>query len=184
MSENKNLKNKVISLRNEGFKMTEIVVKLNCSLSTVKYHCSKNGLAGKSKISEDNFDIMKKMINDGVTQKEISEKLKISISTIKRYKDKSFEELNKYRGYMLSFMKDRRKDIKKQAVEYMGGSCKLCGYNKCFTALSFHHIDPETKDFQISGTNRCWEKIKKELDKCVMLCTNCHLEVHDGITKI
>jgi len=62
----------------------------------------------------------------------------------------------------------------------------ICGYKKSHRALSFHHRDPALKDFGLSskGLTRSWEKIVKELDKCVLLCANCHAEVHDGITQL
>lgn len=74
----------------------------------------------------------------------------------------------------------RRKKVKLLAIEYMGGSCLHCGYDKCVDALEFHHTNPEEKDFGISskGYTRSFEKVKKELDKCVMLCANCHREEH------
>lgn len=70
--------------------------------------------------------------------------------------------------------------------EYMGGKCQICGYNKCSRALTFHHINPKEKSFGISarGFTRSWDKIKKELDKCILLCSNCHMEVHDGLTQL
>lgn len=74
------------------------------------------------------------------------------------------------------------KDMKTKSVKYMGGKCSICGYNKCQDALEFHHKNPDKKDFSISshrGTN--FDKIKKELDKCIMLCSNCHREVHAGL---
>ena len=75
----------------------------------------------------------------------------------------------------------RRDAIKKLAVEYMGGKCEVCGYNKCLRALEFHHKDPNEKDFGIAqnGITRSWEKVKTELDKCIMVCANCHIEIHE-----
>lgn len=77
--------------------------------------------------------------------------------------------------------KDRRK-IKKKAVDYKGGRCEKCGYDGCLAALTFHHLDPNKKDFGISdkGHKVSWEVMQKELDKCIMLCANCHHELHDG----
>lgn len=74
----------------------------------------------------------------------------------------------------------RRKKVKELAVEYKGGSCERCGYNKCIEALDFHHKDPKEKDFGIAqkGETRSFEKIKIELDKCLLLCANCHREEH------
>ena len=69
---------------------------------------------------------------------------------------------------------------KKRCIEYKGGKCERCGYNKCDRALTFHHTDPSKKEFQIGGNHaRSWEATKSELDKCMILCFNCHMEVHD-----
>ena len=78
----------------------------------------------------------------------------------------------------------RRKVVRQKAIEYKGGKCQLCGYNKCMEALEFHHF--ANKKFGISqkGYTRSWEKVKEELDKCVLLCANCHREVENGITQL
>lgn len=75
----------------------------------------------------------------------------------------------------------RRNKLKQLSVEYMGGKCKKCGYSKSVYALEFHHLDKSKKDFGISasGNTRSWEKLKKELNKCIMLCSNCHREQHE-----
>jgi hypothetical protein len=74
----------------------------------------------------------------------------------------------------------RRDKIKQLAVDYKGGKCTTCGYNKCIASLDFHHLDPNEKDFGISakGLTRSFEKVKVELDKCILLCSNCHRELH------
>ena len=79
----------------------------------------------------------------------------------------------------------RRRLLKLKAIEYKGGSCNICGYNKCPDAFDFHHSDPNEKDFAISteGYTRSWEKVKKELDKCILLCANCHREIHSVVGK-
>ena len=73
----------------------------------------------------------------------------------------------------------RRFEKKKRAVEYLGGKCVDCGYDRYIEALEFDHIDPSKKDFTISG-NHCvsWERIREELDKCELRCANCHRERH------
>jgi hypothetical protein len=68
--------------------------------------------------------------------------------------------------------------LKQQCVEYKGGSCRNCGYNKYIGALDFHHIDPSEKDFSFSKKKAKWETLKAELDKCILLCANCHREAH------
>ena len=74
-----------------------------------------------------------------------------------------------------------RKNLKQKAVDYKGGKCERCGYSRCVRALQFHHLDPEEKDFGISqkGLTRPWSVIQTELDKCLLLCSNCHAEVHE-----
>ncbi len=74
----------------------------------------------------------------------------------------------------------RRFRIKRILVEYKGGKCIRCGYDSNFKALAFHHRDPSSKDFDIGGSHcRSLEKMKAEVDKCDLLCFNCHVEVHD-----
>ena len=64
-------------------------------------------------------------------------------------------------------------------VDYKGGKCEICGYCKCIGALHFHHIDPTIKDTDWHlFKNRKLEKVKDELDKCKLLCANCHAEEH------
>lgn len=74
----------------------------------------------------------------------------------------------------------RRKKLKEKAIYYKGGKCEICGYNKCLAALEFHHLNPNEKEFGIGskGYTRSWEKIKMELDKCILVCANCHRELH------
>jgi hypothetical protein len=78
-----------------------------------------------------------------------------------------------------------RKRRKLELIEYKGGRCQRCGYNKPVPgAYEFHHKDPNVKDFQISGSTVAIEKMKAEVDKCDLLCACCHAEVHDEIERI
>ena len=74
---------------------------------------------------------------------------------------------------------------KQRAIDYKGGKCSACGYNKCPDALDFHHLDPTEKEFGLasSGITRAWERVKKELDKCILLCANCHRELHYQLNR-
>jgi hypothetical protein len=87
------------------------------------------------------------------------------------------------REYLIKAVTKRRQKIKQMAVEYKGGKCSICGYGRCITALEFHHLDPNEKDFGVAknGASRSWEKTKIELDKCIMVCANCHREIHEGL---
>lgn len=75
---------------------------------------------------------------------------------------------------------DKRK--KQRLVNSLGGKCCICGYDKCLSALQFHHTDPSEKDFTI-GTNAhiAFEKALEEAKKCILVCANCHREIHEGL---
>jgi len=79
------------------------------------------------------------------------------------------------------YLGERRRLLRERAIEYLGGSCRICGYDKWPAAFDFHHLDPMGKDFTISEGMTSWDRIKPELDKCVLLCANCHRETHDGL---
>ena len=75
----------------------------------------------------------------------------------------------------------RRRVVKQKAIEYLGGKCADCGIESDIPAIyDFHHKDPKEKDFAISknGNTRAWKLVEKELDKCVLLCSNCHRTRH------
>lgn len=76
---------------------------------------------------------------------------------------------------------ERHFEFKRLAVEYKGGCCVSCGYNKCLAALDFHHTNPDEKEFNLGKYKQIFlsEKVKKELDKCILVCSNCHREIHD-----
>lgn len=75
-----------------------------------------------------------------------------------------------------------QKQNRLQALAYKGGKCEKCGYNKCIAALEFHHIDPTKKEFGLGqGNIYSFTRMKKELDKCQLLCSNCHREIHWGV---
>ena len=73
-----------------------------------------------------------------------------------------------------------RKAMKKQAVKIKGGKCQKCGYDKCIDALHFHHRNPEEKSFGLSqnGIYHNWKDYLAEIEKCDLLCANCHAEEH------
>lgn len=68
--------------------------------------------------------------------------------------------------------------------EARGGKCVRCGYNKCFKALEFHHIDPSKKDFTISNDHFKLLDAVEETEKCILICSNCHKELHDDMWNI
>jgi len=77
-----------------------------------------------------------------------------------------------------------KKRNKLRAIEYKGGKCTKCGYDKSVTALHFHHIDFRAKSFDISANiSKKWDTLQNELDKCILLCMNCHFEEHERLDK-
>lgn len=69
-----------------------------------------------------------------------------------------------------------------RAYAEIASACKLCGYNRCISALEWHHLDPSKKEITPAKVfSRSWDNIVKELIKCVLLCANCHREVHAGM---
>jgi hypothetical protein len=87
--------------------------------------------------------------------------------TYKNKEDLYKNQINRWRG------------IKKKAIAYKGGCCVKCGYSAHYAPLQFHHRDPEHKE--VSWTKlrlRSWDKIVVELDKCDLVCSNCHFIIH------
>ena len=80
--------------------------------------------------------------------------------------------------------KNSRKRLKEKLVEYKGGKCEICGYDKCISALDFHHLDPNKKDFTISNGNFKLVEAIEESKKCILICSNCHKELHDNMWNI
>jgi len=89
-------------------------------------------------------------------------------------------------GYLAHFVSERRRKLKRMAVELKGGKCQICGYSKYIGAMDFHHIDEGNKSFDLSskGLTRSWERIKEEIGKCILVCSNCHREIHGGIIDL
>jgi hypothetical protein len=80
-----------------------------------------------------------------------------------------------------------RQNIKQKIVDAFGGKCGICGYNKCNYSLSFHHVDPNEKEFSLGAAlahPKKFEKLIEEMKKCICVCNNCHGEIHAGILQI
>lgn len=81
------------------------------------------------------------------------------------------------------YQKARAMDRKTKLIELKGGKCIKCGYSKCIKALEFHHLDPSQKEMKMDSRNLAGTNLKKimaEIDKCVLVCSNCHREIHDA----
>lgn len=92
----------------------------------------------------------------------------------------SLEKENSRSSY--SYQKERGVRRKIKLVIRKGGCCCNCGYDKNLAALELHHQDPEKKESRLDIrilTNRKWEFILNEANKCILLCSNCHAEHHN-----
>lgn len=81
----------------------------------------------------------------------------------------------------------KRRAIKRQMIEAMGGKCVCCGYDKCDGALAFHHLDEKTKKIKFGSIKTYmlpWKTIVTELKKCILVCHNCHRLIHHNQVQI
>lgn len=139
----------------EGFSQKRLANYFNVSTGTITYWLTKFKL---STINKKNNKKHSYSNNFGLTEKE--------------YKKLINSEL----------ISKKRKEFKLYAISYLGGKCEKCGYNKCVAALEFHHLDPKEKEFALSDYRKLFKEkvlINKELDKCMLLCANCHREEHN-----
>jgi hypothetical protein len=119
--------------------------------------------------------------SQGKSYREISKILKCSKATVNYYlteggKAKVLKRKQKTRP-------QRRHKLRKKYRDFLNGSCCKCGYSKCIDALHFHHLDPKTKKFAITDAvyNRVKateQEIYEEIAKCILVCANCHAEIH------
>ena len=74
-----------------------------------------------------------------------------------------------------------RAALKQELVTAAGGACRCCGYNRCASALHFHHVDPSEKNFEVNvGSSRNKVELLQEMALCALVCANCHAEIHGG----
>jgi len=178
-------KEKILLLREEGNSYSEISKLIGCSKATISYHCKRYNLQNiglsTSKINEAVIDEIKIFYRTH-TISETSEKFGISETTVKKYTSRkrlliTNDIERKKRNYVR--VKSFRQRIKERAVEYKGGKCSICGYNNCYWALDFHHNNTTEKEFSIGDyVNKSWSNTIIELDKCILICSNCHRELH------
>jgi restriction endonuclease S subunit len=172
---------KIIELRTKGKTYKEICNELNCAMSTVSYHCKLNKMGGHSdRLSEEQKIELQKLYDEIGSVKKVARLKGHSFETVKKYITvKIKKKVSKSEAVI-----DWRRRTKVKLVEYKGGKCQICDYNKSINALQFHHLNPNEKDFTISGKSLSFERLKNEVDKCVLVCSNCHSEIHEGIINL
>ncbi len=170
-------KEKMLEFINDGKSLNTISKETGKSLTTIRYWSKKYEIKSKFKnFSEEPFNPSKQY-----GDYKFCSRCK---------KDCPIEEFYQRRGnphggvYCKSCTSDqtleRMQNLKRQMVQYKGGECVRCGYKKYFGALEFHHLNPSEKDFNPSSLKRYRfdDRIKNELDKCILVCSNCHREIH------
>lgn len=180
-------------LRSEGYSYNKIRDILKCSKGTVWKYAKQDATVKKQECAfktQADVDALNEYLKTH-TYKDAAAFFKVSIVSVRKYSTfdrrnhikQSVEDLREYQS---SYKRNQRIKIKKECVEYKGGKCIVCGYDKCDRALDFHHLNPEEKDFTIASNNTKFrlEQLKPELDKCVLLCRNCHAELHAGLIEL
>ena len=149
----------------------------------------KRILAGIKSIPDSELKEIQSFYDDGNSLRDCQKKYGYCRGTLIKYLDtrpvgqnKLTEEERKNRR--VKSVVSWRSRTKQKLVDYKGGKCIKCGYNKYNGNLAFHHLDPSKKDFTITGKSIAFEKLKLEVDKCELLCHNCHGEVHAGLLTI
>ena len=104
-------------------------------------------------------------------REEIRKRIKKRYKTDKKYRERR-RELDKKRGRRRYFTE------KTKAIKLLGGKCQICGYNKSLAALHFHHIDKKKEKIGRLFWGAKKEKVMSELKKCILVCANCHAEIH------
>lgn len=178
------MKDMILKLRREGKTYSEITKICGCVKSTVAYHCKLAGMDNPSSnrriLTQEQIDCINEYYKTH-TVRQTAEQFSISSHLVKSYvgikRVPLTNEARKSKNY--NRVKSRRQENKRRAVEYKGGKCELCGYDRCIWALTFHHTDSLEKDFTIASySTLSWNKIKEEIDKCMLVCANCHAEIH------
>lgn len=171
-----NLKKEVlIDLAEKGLSRKQIAEELNVSSSAVyKYLTKYNLKLGELKPKRGSGG--KAICTQCKTEKPISE----------FYEKKSKGLFHTYcRTCLNKNHVVKQRELKRLALEYKGGKCEKCGYCKSVSALEFHHRNPAEKEFNLARRSCKYfdSEIKAELDKCDLLCSNCHREAHDEMRE-
>ena len=171
------IRNQVIALRKEGKTYQEIVTITGVGKSSVSNICKSVGLGETFiELTPEKIQECQELYDKLGNIKKVAKQTGISYQRLRNViQSKQITPKSSY-----EYLKKHRRRIKEELVAYKGGKCKRCGYNKCINALEFHHLNPNEKDFTISDSAKHYslEDMKKEVDKCILVCSNCHREIH------
>ena len=124
--------------------------------------------------------------SQGKTYRQIESILKCSRTLVSYYLNPDYQKSHQNRSKI--FKKTNRFAKKEEIRNKFGGKCQICSYSKCQSVLSFHHLPGTNKKFTISDAivrkRKSDQELVEELKKCILVCANCHGEIHAGITEI
>jgi hypothetical protein len=178
----------IIELRKNGKIYDDIKKSSNLSIDKIKLICRKNNISNHNELRKPTDDIiikMQKYYDDCHSCAKVADFFGWNRHTVSKYitiKRTRMTEEERKKSKVANVI-NWRKDKKLKLIEYKGGGCEICKYNKSIRALSFHHRNPKMKDFNISAKSYSFERLKQEVDKCVLVCSNCHSEIHDEIQQ-
>lgn len=121
---------------------------------------------------EVDYELVKSLRDKGLSHASIADAVKCSRSTVRYILNKA------YRATAITRATRNKRNNKEAAVKYKGGKCELCGYNKCIDALEFHHVSEKKLLDNFVRVGALNKKRKEELKNCMLLCANCHREIH------
>lgn len=124
---------------------------------------------------------IQELYSKGLSKNSIAKELNCNVATVYYHVGENGKQK------VLDRSKRNHKTLReKLKQEIFGGKCKICGYDKCLTALDFHHLDPKTKDGGISYyiSQGYANKAIEEAKKCILVCRNCHAEIHEGLINL
>lgn len=166
---------KAIELRKEGYSFRAIGNTLNVAKSSIRLWTGGISLTPEQKRNlarRDSSHLPKRVF--GLKSKkriEMGEDVWLLYQRERKYKK------GKLNAKLVAEYKRRKK---RMLIEYKGGKCEVCNYNKnCLRAYHFHHKDPLQKEYGISERSLSFEKCKTEVDKCRLVCSNCHAEIEE-----
>ena len=171
------IKLQVVQLKKLGKTYSEISDELGIGKGSVSNICKEAGLGQTYiELTPDKIEKCQKLYDEIGNIKEVAKLVNISYNRLRNViTSKTITPRSNY-----ECVKTHRHNVKEELVKYKGGKCEICGYDKCLGALDFHHLDPRQKDFAISNSNiyKNFDKLKEEVDKCILVCANCHREIH------
>jgi len=126
-----------------------------------------------------------RLLSEGVYSTEIADALSVDVEDVRAWAHLQGLSRVKFGDANSPAVARRRRKLKLLLVANHGGECTSCGYSRCVDALDFHHRDPAEKKFTLTGQGitRSWEKMKAEAEKCVLVCANCHRELHARLRR-